>query len=91
MSWKLLLKCLKRRTPHRKPLFPRDVTNAAIAGALLEAVHGIEAIPVQWADRVLTCRPIKGLQGVKKPRPEASWPVDALFLAERLLLAGIAG
>jgi hypothetical protein len=40
-------------------------------------------------DRVLTCRPIHGLQGVKKPRPANYWPVDALTLAERLLLAGL--
>jgi ADP-ribosylglycohydrolase len=29
-------------------------TNAAIAGALLGAVHGREAIPLQWQDRILT-------------------------------------
>jgi hypothetical protein len=39
-------------------------------------------------DRLLTCHPIEGLQGVKKPRPATYWPVDALALAERLLLAG---
>lgn len=63
-------------------------TNAAIAGALLGAVHGRRAIPAQWMDRVLTCRPIKGLQGVLKPRPSTYWTVDALALAERLVLAG---
>ena len=64
-------------------------TNAAIVGALLGAVHGRPGIPAQWMDRVLTCRPIQGLQGVKKPRPASYWPVDALSLAERLLLAGL--
>jgi ADP-ribosyl-[dinitrogen reductase] hydrolase len=64
-------------------------TNAAIAGALLGAVYGRRRIPAQWMDRVLTCRPIEGLQGVKKPRPANYWPVDALALAERLLLAGL--
>jgi hypothetical protein len=64
-------------------------TTAAIAGALLGAVHGRGGIPAQWMDRVLTCRPIHGLQGVKQPRPASYWPVDALALAERLLLAGL--
>jgi ADP-ribosylglycohydrolase len=64
-------------------------TNAAIAGALLGAVHGRESVPAQWRDRVLTCRPVEGLEGVHRPRPEAFWPVDALLLAEQLLLAGL--
>lgn len=64
-------------------------TNAAIAGALLGAVHGRNAIPAQWTDRVLTCRPMPGLLGAKHPRPPEYWPVDALALAERLLLAGM--
>lgn len=63
-------------------------TNAAICGALLGAVHGRDAIPKQWVDRVLTCRPIKGVAGVHRPRPRGMWPVDALVLAERLLQAG---
>lgn len=64
-------------------------TNAAIAGALLGAVYGREAIPAQWRDRVLSCRPIAGLQGVRQPRPEAFWPVDAMYLAESLLVLGM--
>lgn len=63
-------------------------TNGAIAGALLGAVHGISAVPFQWLDRVLTCRPIHGAPGVETPRPREFWPVDALVLAERLLIAG---
>jgi ADP-ribosylglycohydrolase/fructose-1,6-bisphosphatase/inositol monophosphatase family enzyme len=63
-------------------------TNAAIAGALLGAVYGAEAVPAQWRDRVLTCRPIPHLHGVRHPRPRAFWPVDALVVAERLLVAG---
>jgi ADP-ribosyl-[dinitrogen reductase] hydrolase len=62
-------------------------TNAAIAGALLGAVHGVDAIPRQWRERVETCRPIAGLAGVKRPRPRALWPIDANVLAEHLLLA----
>jgi ADP-ribosylglycohydrolase/fructose-1,6-bisphosphatase/inositol monophosphatase family enzyme len=63
-------------------------TNAAIAGALLGAVHGREAIPAQWRDRILTCRPLAGLENVKWPRPQAFWPVDSLWLAELLLTLG---
>jgi len=59
-------------------------TNAAICGALLGAVHGVEAIPSQWMEKVLNCRPERR-PGVAHPRPEAFWPVDALGLADRLL------
>jgi hypothetical protein len=59
-------------------------TNAAIAGALLGAVHGRDAIPLQWRMAVLTCRPV-ALSGVHHPRPTACWPDDALTLAEALL------
>jgi len=60
-------------------------TNAAIAGALLGAVHGIEAVPQQWLHALLLCRPWEGDRRVHHPRPECFWPVDALELAERLL------
>lgn len=63
-------------------------TNAAIAGALLGAIHGRAAIPFQWLDRLLTCRPIQGIAGVRRPRPKAFWPVDAPVLAEQLLWLG---
>ena len=61
-------------------------TNAAIAGALLGAVHGAGAVPMAWRDRVLSCRPLEGRPGVKQPRPMRYWPVDALILAERLFM-----
>jgi ADP-ribosylglycohydrolase/fructose-1,6-bisphosphatase/inositol monophosphatase family enzyme len=61
-------------------------TNAAICGALLGAVHGREAIPVQWQGQVLSCRPMPGFPDVQQPRPAIYWPTDALVLAERLLL-----
>lgn len=64
-------------------------TNAAIAGALLGAVHGRDAVPAQWREMVLSCRPHP--LRAKKPRTTAFWPVDVLELAERLLLAGAAG
>ncbi len=60
-------------------------TNAAICGALLGAVHGLDAIPAQWVHQVLNCRPKAGHPNVHRPRPECFWPVDALRLAERLL------
>ncbi|MGE5568414.1 MAG: inositol monophosphatase family protein [Rhodospirillales bacterium] len=63
-------------------------TNAAIAGALLGAVHGRDSIPAQWIDRVTSCRPLPVCPGVLHPRPPEYWPVDAFALAERLLVAG---
>lgn len=63
-------------------------TNGCIAGALLGAVHGRDAVPLRWQERILSCRPITGMPGVVHPRSEPYWPVDALMLAERLLLAG---
>jgi ADP-ribosylglycohydrolase/fructose-1,6-bisphosphatase/inositol monophosphatase family enzyme len=63
-------------------------TTGAIAGALLGAVHGARSIPLQWRDRVLTCRAMKGLARVYRPRPRNLWAVDAPLLAERLLVLG---
>jgi ADP-ribosylglycohydrolase len=63
-------------------------TNAAITGALLGAAHGRAALPQQWVNQVLTCRPLAGIPGVARPRPAAFWLVDVLWLAERLLLLG---
>lgn len=60
-------------------------TNAAICGALLGAVYGLDAIPAQWVDRVLNCRPKAGHPGVNRPRPESFWPADALELAAGLI------
>jgi ADP-ribosylglycohydrolase len=61
-------------------------TNAAIAGALLGAVHGRAAVPVGWRSLILSCRshPLRA----RHPRPRPFWPVDLYELAERLLLAG---
>ncbi|MGZ3450754.1 MAG: inositol monophosphatase family protein [Polyangiales bacterium] len=63
-------------------------TNAAIAGALLGAVHGRSALPRRWLRLVLTCRPLEALAPTENPRPRVYWPTDALVLAERLLIAG---
>ncbi|EYF06745.1 inositol monophosphatase family protein [Chondromyces apiculatus] len=62
-------------------------TNAAIAGALLGAVHGREAVPVRWRRLVLTCRPIREASAARV-RPPEFWPIDALILAEALLVTG---
>ena len=60
-------------------------TNAAIAGALLGAVHGRDAVPAQWVECLLACRPQEGRADVYNPRPRCYWPVDALDLAEQLV------
>jgi len=61
-------------------------TNAAVAGALLGAVHGREAVPPQWRCMVLSCRP-RGPRA-RHPRAMVYWPVDVLEVAERLLIRG---
>ena len=61
-------------------------TNAAITGALLGAVHGRDAVPRQWRQMVLSCRPVASRAA--RPRPLPYWPADVYELAERLLLAG---
>lgn len=61
-------------------------TNAAVAGALLGAVHGRDAVPLQWRSMVLSCRPLA--PRARRPRPRQFWPVDVLEIAERLLIAG---
>jgi ADP-ribosyl-[dinitrogen reductase] hydrolase len=60
-------------------------TNAAICGALLGAVYGLEAIPRRWVTSVVHCRPSEGASNVRHPRPRMYWPVDALELAEKLV------
>lgn len=51
-------------------------TNACIAGALLGAVHGVEAIPVAWREAVRRCEP---------RRPKVYWCHDLDGLADALL------
>ncbi len=55
-------------------------TNGAIAGALLGAVHGREAVPTRWQLALLSCRPLPD-SGSRHPMPQEFWPVDALLLA----------
>ncbi|MDR1313230.1 MAG: ADP-ribosylglycohydrolase family protein [Deltaproteobacteria bacterium] len=59
-------------------------TNCAICGALLGAVHGLKAVPDQWVRAVLTCFPREG-PGVRRPRPAAYFPGDAMYLAASLI------
>jgi ADP-ribosylglycohydrolase len=61
-------------------------TNGAIAGALLGAIHGRAAVPLQWRSMVLSCRPHP--LRARHPRPMPCWPVDVTELAECLLIAG---
>ena len=60
-------------------------TNAAICGALLGAVYGRNAVPQQWVEKIVTCRP--GAENARRPRPTEYWPHDALGLAEQLVEA----
>ena len=60
-------------------------TNAAICGALLGAVYGREAVPRQWVERIVECRPTAE---TTQPRPKEYWPDDAQQLAEQLVQAG---
>jgi ADP-ribosylglycohydrolase len=60
-------------------------TNAAIAGALLGALHGRDAIPSRWILPLLACRPLAEA-GALRPRPIEYWPDDVLDVAEALLL-----
>ena len=62
-------------------------TNAAIAGALLGAVHGRDAVPQSWRCALLSCRPLPDTP-TAHPRPMDFWPVDALELTERLVVSG---
>ena len=61
-------------------------TNAAICGALLGAVYGRNAVPQQWVEKIVTCRP--GAENARRPRPTEYWQHEALGLAEQLVEAG---
>jgi ADP-ribosylglycohydrolase len=66
-------------------------TNAAIAGALLGAVYGRHAVPKQWVDELLSCRPKAGDLRVRHPRPECFWPIDSPELAKSLVAGNRGG
>lgn len=61
-------------------------TNAAICGALLGALYGTNEVPERWITPILNCQPESSNPKVKRPRPACFWPVDALTLAEKLVL-----
>lgn len=63
-------------------------TNAAIAGALLGALHGEDSLPGHWREAILNCRPSTENPDAVRVRPDIYWPVDALELADALLIAG---
>lgn len=63
-------------------------TNGAIVGALVGAAKGMDAVPHQWLDRLLTCRPLPNMPNVRRPRPVGFWPVDCLEIAELLVWLG---
>jgi ADP-ribosyl-[dinitrogen reductase] hydrolase len=63
-------------------------SNAAIAGALLGAACGREAIPPRWLMTVLACRALPEA-GALRPRPMECWPDDALEVAEALLMTRV--
>ncbi len=65
-------------------------TTGAICGALLGALHGRRAVPVRWQRAILSCRTLPGTP-TAHPQPQEFWPVDALVLAEALLVAGERG
>lgn len=60
------------------------VGDAAVAGALLGAAGGMEAIPRRQVAPVLACRPLAEA-GAAQPRPMEYWPDDLLEIAEALL------
>jgi ADP-ribosylglycohydrolase/fructose-1,6-bisphosphatase/inositol monophosphatase family enzyme len=62
-------------------------TTAAIAGALLGACHGRDAIPARWQRVLSCCRPLPGTPTDHPMAPEF-WPTDALELAEAVLATG---
>jgi hypothetical protein len=72
-----------------EPSWPRTAGGivVAICGALLGAAQGRDAVPLQWRNAVLTCRPVRA-KDVRHPRPKTYWPDDALELAEALVSAG---
>jgi ADP-ribosylglycohydrolase/fructose-1,6-bisphosphatase/inositol monophosphatase family enzyme len=68
-------------------------TNAAIAGALLGAVHGRNAVPARWRLALQSCRPLPPRVPSRNehPQPSEFWPVDVLELAEALVHSGQKG
>lgn len=64
-------------------------TNAAIAGAVLGALQGVDSIPAAWRETVEGCRPMARVAGVVNPRPEPLWPGEAPSLAQTIAQKGL--
>lgn len=60
-------------------------TNAAVCGALLGSVFGVDAIPERWCHAVLNCKPDAKRSNVSQPRPENYWATDVLELSIQLI------
>lgn len=58
---------------------------AAIAAAVVGAIHGLSSVPPDWMNTMQNCKPQEGVTGVDQPRPEAVWPTDAAELAQKLV------
>ncbi|RVU37003.1 ADP-ribosylglycohydrolase family protein [Rheinheimera riviphila] len=58
---------------------------AAIAAAVVGAIHGLSSVRQDWVDVMQHCKPQEGVTGVDQPRPEAVWPTDAAELAKKLV------
>lgn len=59
-------------------------TNAAIAGALLGAVHGADSWPQRWVTGALECEPDEGRLDVVHPLGREFWATDLLEQADEL-------
>ena len=58
-------------------------TNAAICGALLGSVYGIDNAPRQWIEKITSCEMTRNSL---KPRPKAFWPTDIFDIATQLVV-----
>jgi myo-inositol-1(or 4)-monophosphatase len=67
-----------------------DPGDPALAGALLGAAGGRQAIAAGDGLALMACRPDAAL-GVARPRPDMVWPDDVVDLAEALLLRRVPG
>lgn len=59
--------------------------NAAVCGALLGSVYGIDAIPLRWQNAVINCEPDADNPSVEQPRPKEYWASDVMQLSNQLV------
>ena len=57
-------------------------TNAAICGALLGSVYGLDKMPFEWVCKLQRC---ESDENATHTRPRCFWPTDVLELAIELL------